>query len=615
MVANPTGGGKRSRRQTKRVYHTLLLLGVGCFFTLFVTLVQPFSSINHWLSDQLFIPESPSPNIVIAGIDDATLETYGRWAEWPRSLHVQAINNLSEAGAKVIGFDVLFADSSPDDQTLAAAMESANNVVLALVGTERLPAAQSEITYAHFLFPIAPLEQASINIGHANIVPDPDGTVRTLPLVVKDSAEQSYAALSLAMLHALFSLPLPQEYPLENGAVYLLARDIPVNASYCLRINFAPEDEDRPYVSYGDVMSGDFDPSVVKNKIVLIGMTATATDTWSVPTSATKASGVFIHAAAMDTILTQRYLIETGTGAAVITLLLFVGVTAFALPRLGLRWAGVVTAGLLVGYLVASFLAFDRGYILNILYPVIILPLSYSTSLVYRILDEQRNRRRMENVFGRYVSPQVAQEIMRLDDTGALLLGGESRRVTVLFCDARGYTALSEREKPEQVIALINRYFSVIIPCILHNQGMINKFAGDNIMAVWSAPPDQPNHTLLSTKAALEAQQAIRELQEQYPDLPKMEFGMGINTGEAVAGNVGSVGRTEYTVIGDAVNVASRLCAAAPGGKIWLGPETYDEAKAYVEVIELEPQYFKGKERGIKVYEAVALKQGQVGSH
>jgi len=609
MVANVAGGGKRSRRQTKRLYHTLVLLGVGCFFTLFVTLVQPFSSINHWLSDQLFIPESPSPNIVIAGIDDDTLQAYGRWAEWPRSLHIQAINNLSEAGAKVIGFDILFADSSPDDQSLAAAMESANNVVLPLVGTEPLPTAESEITYGRFLLPVAPLEQASINIGHANIVPDPDGTVRRLPLVVKGSAEQSYAALSLAILHALFSLPLPQEYSLENGALYLLARDIPVDASYCLRINFAPKDEDRPYISYGDVISGDFDPSVVKNKIVLIGMTATAIDTWRVPTSASKASGVLIHAAAMDTILRQRYLMETGTGTAVMTILLLVGITAFALPRLGLRWGGVVTGGLFVGYLVASFLAFDRGYILNILYPVIILPLAYFSSLVCRIVDEQRDRRRMETVFGRYVSPQVAQEIIRLDDKGALLLGGQRREVTVLFCDARGYTALSEKEEPEEVITLINHYFSAITPHILANEGMINKFAGDNIMAVWSAPPNQPNHALLSVKAAMEAQQAIRELQEKHPNLPKMEFGMGIDTGDVVAGNVGSVGRMEYTVIGDVVNVASRLCGAAPGGKIWLGPETYHEVKAHIEVKELEPQYFKGKEKGIKVYEVVALRQ------
>jgi CHASE2 domain-containing sensor protein len=116
IAVNPSSRGKRSRRQRKRLYHTLALVGIGCFFTLIAVLVQPFYSVNLWFSDQLFTPEPPSHNIVIAGIDDETLEAYGRWSEWPRSLHAQAINNLSEAGVRVIGFDIIFADISPDDQ-------------------------------------------------------------------------------------------------------------------------------------------------------------------------------------------------------------------------------------------------------------------------------------------------------------------------------------------------------------------------------------------------------------------------------------------------------------------------------------------------------------------
>jgi len=140
-------------------------------------LVQPFYSINLWLSGQLFTSQPPSPNIVIAGIDDNTLETYRRWADWPRGLHAQAIDNLSQAGAKVIGFDVIFTDSSPDDEMLATAMAKADNVVLAAVGTQPVSQARTEITYDNFLLPIASLEQAASNIGHANVVPDGDGTV------------------------------------------------------------------------------------------------------------------------------------------------------------------------------------------------------------------------------------------------------------------------------------------------------------------------------------------------------------------------------------------------------------------------------------------------------
>jgi CHASE2 domain-containing sensor protein len=129
---------------------------VGCLFTLVALLIQPFYSINLWLSDQLFTSEPPSPNIVIAGIDDNTLQTYGRWADWPRSLHTQAIDNLSQAGVKVIGFDVIFTDSSPDDEMLATAMAEADNVVLAAVGTQPVSQAGTEITYDNLLLPIAP---------------------------------------------------------------------------------------------------------------------------------------------------------------------------------------------------------------------------------------------------------------------------------------------------------------------------------------------------------------------------------------------------------------------------------------------------------------------------
>jgi CHASE2 domain-containing sensor protein len=341
-----------TRRQRKRLYHALVIIGVGCLFTLVALLVQPFYTINLWVSDQLFTSEPPSPNIVITGIDDSTLEAYGRWAEWPRSLHAQAIDNLRQAGAKVIGFDVIFTDTSVDDEMLATAIAEAGNVVLAAVGTQPVSQAGPEITYDNFLLPVASLEEAASSIGHANVVPDGDGKVRRLPLIVKSSSGQIYPSLTLAVLHRLFSMPLPQEYPLQNGAVNLLARDVPVDTSYRLRINFAADNEQRPYVSYGDVISGNFDQSLIKNKIVLIGMTATGEpDTWAIPTSAGKVPGVFIHAGAMDTILTGRFLKEPGIPTTLMIMVLLIAITAFALPRCGTRnWRDIVKGvGITVG--------------------------------------------------------------------------------------------------------------------------------------------------------------------------------------------------------------------------------------------------------------------------
>jgi adenylate cyclase len=588
---------------------------VGALFTLLAFLVQPLYSINLWFLDQLFTSEPPSPNIVIAGIDDSTFEAYGRWADWPRSLHAQAIDNLRQAGAKVIGFDVIFTDSSPDDEMLSTAMAGADNVVLAAVGTRLVSHAGAEITYDEFLLPTAPLEQAASNVGHANVIPDGDGTVRRLPLIVNSSSGEVYPSLTLAVLYRLFSMPLPQEYLLENGTIDLLARDIPVDTSYRLRINFSADNANRPYVSYGDVISGDFDPSLVNNKIVLIGMTATGEpDTWAIPTSASKVPGVFIHAASMDTILTERFLTGPGTTTTLMIMLLLVGITAFVLPRCGTRYRkdiakGLgITAGLFVACLAGGFLAFDRGYILDLFYPLLLLPLVYVGNALYMVVAEQSDKRFVKELFGRYISPQIAKEIVSRADAGDLRLGGEEREVSVLFADIRGFTRISEQLSPEAIVNMLNTYLSVVAEAVVHHDGIVNKFAGDNIMAVWNAPQSQPEHALLAVRAAWEAKEKLAELRQRDARSLPVQFGIGINTGVALAGNIGSVGRSEYTVIGDSINTASRICSSTPGGEIWIGAETYNQTRDHIETEQLEPQQVKGKAAPISVYRVTALR-------
>jgi adenylate cyclase len=598
-----------NRRRSKLRSHIQALFGVGLLFIIFTSLVQPFSSVQLWLSDQLFMAEPPSPNIVVVGIDDATLQSYGKWSDWSRNLHAQAIDNLKAAGAKVIGFDIIFTDVSSDDASMAAAIVNAGNVVLPVVGSQTLPPIDNEITYDHFLLPVPAFWEAIRATGHANIIPDRDGKVRRVPLVVRDSAGDTYPSLSLAMLYALASMPLPSDYIRQDGALNLLARDVPVDKEYQLCINFSPESESRPYLSYGDVISGNFDPSVVKNKIVVIGMTATGElDSWSIPTSSVKVPGVYIHAAVMDTILRSQFLTEAGTAMTFLIMLLLLVITGLALPFIRLKWGGVLVAALFAGYLVVSFVAFDHGYILNLLYPPMLLPVIYISSIVTMIVIERSDKRFVTDLFGRYVSPQVADQILNLADTGTLQLGGEMREVTILFADIRQFTKMSEQMSPEEIVHMLNTYLSVMIDRVLENSGMVNKFAGDNIMAVWNAPQAQKEHARLAAKAAWESQQAIVEMQAKDASLPRVQFGIGINTGEVLAGNVGSSGRTEYTVIGDAVNLASRICSATPGTEVWLGPETYRQIKEHVEAVALEPQAFKGKTENVVVFRLTGWK-------
>ncbi|MFC1986576.1 CHASE2 domain-containing protein [Chloroflexota bacterium] len=600
------------RLQKKRLYHTLLLAGIGFLFTLVVVLVQPFYNINLWLSDQFYSSEAPSSNIVIAGIDDSTFQAYGRWSEWPRSLHAEAINNLTNAGAMVIGFDIVFADTSSDDDILATAMSSASPVVLAAAGTNRLLSA-SGITYQDMLLPAVPLEQASSSLGHANVLPDPDGKVRRIPLLVKDTDGQTYPAFVLAVLHSLFRMPLPDEYSIENGKLSLLARDIPVDDSYSLRVNFTSRNEDRPYISYGNIIINDFDASLVKNRTVLIGMTAMGEyDTWAIPNSASKVPGVFIHAEAMDTILRQHFLTQIGIYITAIIMLFLIAFTAFALPHCGIwYWTDIVKGigiigGLFVAYLVASSIATNQGYLLNVLYPLLVLVLIGVSNILYMLIMEQSDKRFVKELFGRYVSPQIAKDIVSLADTGKLDFGGEEKEVTVLFADIRNFTQISEQLSPEATVTMLNKYLPAVVDVVLQNGGIINKFGGDNVMAIWNAPQSQSEHAGLAIKSAWEIQQRLTVMNQSEPQLPFIQFGIGINTGTALAGNVGSTGRVEYTVIGDTINLASRICSATPGGEIWIGPDTYRLTRDSVEVEEMESQIFKGKTESIAVYRVLA---------
>jgi adenylate cyclase len=410
-------------------------------------------------------------------------------------------------------------------------------------------------------------------------------------------------------------MTLPQEYPLENGAVNLLLRDIPVDTSYYLRINFSADFRIRPYIPYGDIISGDFDPSLVNNKIVLIGMTATGEpDTWAIPTAASNVPGVFIHAGAMDTILTERFLIETGPVVTLMIMLLLIAITAFALPRCGTwYWTDIakgagITIGLFIAYLIGGFFAFDRGYILCLFYPLLLLPVLYVSNIIYMVISEQSDKRFVKELFGRYISPQIAREIVNRADTGELQLGGEQREVSILFADIRNFTQISEQLSPEAVVKMLNTYLSAVTDAVVQYDGIVNKFAGDNIMAVWNAPQSQPEHALSAIQAAWEAQQRIAELQRNDDQGILVQFGIGINTGITLAGNIGSAGRTEYTVIGDSVNVASRICSSAPGGEVWIGADTYNQAKDCIEIEKLEAQVLKGKSAPIEIYRVTGVR-------
>jgi len=604
------------QKTRRKLFHGLMLLGAGCLFALLLAVTQPFYTFNLWFSDRLMESNSPTQNIVMVGIDDQSLEEFGKWSEWTRDLHARAVKNLSDAGASVIGYDVIFAGASPDDEVFAEAINEAGVVVLAAAGDERLDDSVNGIVLENFIEPEQIFINSSAAVGHVNIVPDPDGKVREVPLIASDENGNIYPSLSTAMLHVLFKMPLPEEYPIENGKINMLMRDIPVDEDYFMRINMAVMDNSLDYISYGDVINNNFDAGLVKNKIVLIGMMATADlDTWGVPNSSVRVPGVLIHAAAMDTILRMQFVNEAGLPLTLLIILLLSIICALLFPWSGvwhwtdaLRSTGIIT-GLLAAYIAAAVILSNNGYILNILYPSLSLLVLYIVNLVYMVVRAQSDKRFVKDLFGRYVSPQVSREIVNMADEGSLKLGGEEREVTILFADIRNFTTISEQMTADGVVKMLNTCLPVMIEAITNNGGLVNKFAGDNIMGVWNAPQSQYDHAYLAVKAAWEAQQKMADLCSGQQEMANVHFGIGINTGKAVAGNIGSSGRAEYTVIGDAVNLASRICSAAPAMEILIGPDTYRQVETRIEGEPLPPQLFKGKSLAVVVYRVKELKR------
>ncbi|MDD4859430.1 MAG: adenylate/guanylate cyclase domain-containing protein [Dehalococcoidales bacterium] len=205
------------------------------------------------------------------------------------------------------------------------------------------------------------------------------------------------------------------------------------------------------------------------------------------------------------------------------------------------------------------------------------------------------------------IAPAEYQQVNAINQTCGDISTGERREVTVAFADLRGFTTLADCLPSEELVSVLNTYLSIVAKSFRKYDGLINKFMGDGVMGVWNAPDSCPQHARQATIAAFYAQQAICELQKNQPTLPRIDFGIGINTGSVISGNIGCEEHREYSVIGDAVNVAARVTAAVPGGRIWITLDTMEQAKDCLTVRPLDPLALKGKRQAVKAYEVVDI--------
>ncbi len=595
-------------------------------------------------------PYITDPNITIVGIDDASLNTLKTWP-LPRDAYANALKNLEAAGALVVGFDVAFHDPSDNDVQFANALKAASIPVILAYGNSRTePGAGMFVQTGVDQLPLkkfwcadasaaaTPCEQPykNVSFGSTDIANDADGVLRRVPMFVQPAC-LALVACNTQMLNPL-SFAAYREFSLQGQGGPQLSESngeanwggnwpspMQVDSTGSAIINFLPPDTFRKngqYLSFGDVASGGFDTSKVKDKIVLIGaynLTGVNDQVFATTSAASggqQMAGVEMHANVLQMLLgaPQKFMQREPNTVVLLVLVLCGLVMALAVSRLSVIWGfGATVLAIVVFTLGVGYFAANGNLVPDLFHPWLTIGLVYSGVTAYRFLYEDRERRKVTSIFGQYLKPEIVAQLARhrggVDD---IMRGGERRDITLLFVDVRGFTSMSEKMAAEDVTTLIQMYLDHLSGIIFTWDGTIDKYVGDEIVAFWNAPRDQPDHALLAVRCAYDMIAKAPELQHRLleKNLPPIRWGIGVNTGPAVVGNMGSQARLQYTALGDTVNTAARFCANAPAFHLLIGQATYDACKDYIAVDMVPGVQLKGKSaETFRIYQVTAIRE------
>ncbi|HVL90484.1 MAG TPA: adenylate/guanylate cyclase domain-containing protein, partial [Actinomycetota bacterium] len=522
------------------------------------------------LADALFAGGQPiDSRIVVVAIDDQSLEKRGRWP-WDRTVHAALIDELTAAGVQRVGYDILFTEttSPASDEALRASLARAGNVVLASAGTfGRRPGDVLKTTA--YQRPVEALAGAALAVAHVNVFPDKDGVVRSLPVVLETGDAELVPALSAALIEpAASTAPIT----IRPDGIVAGTRFIRTGAAHLLEVNYADKDAFE-IVSAADVMDGVVPRDRLNGKIVLVGVTAVGLgDQKLTPIDKSDGlAGVLVHANAANTIATGTYLVPESRVETLFAVFVLALLTSLAVAFLRIWLSPPAAVALGAAFTWITFMRFDDSRVGNLVYPPITIVLAYIAALAVRYLTEFRERNRVTQVFARYVAKDVVDEVLASPEGAVATLAGASRPMSVLFADLRGFTSASENAKPEEVVAALNVYLDAMTQAVVDEQGTVDKFMGDCVMAFWGAPRPEPQHAERAARAAVRMLDNIDRAIKERPETALLRVkgcGVGIATGDVVVGNIGSHQRLDYTVIGDTVNTASRLCGVADAGTV-----------------------------------------------
>lgn len=591
------------KKRSRNLFFSLILLAA----LLTAQFLGFFQSIEYQLQDSRYQKGGlVDPDIYVIGIDEETLMEYGLWSDWGREKTAELIallNEDEELAPAVIALDIGFyseSDETVDKKLIEAAAKLDNLVTVsyATFGKELVTAAdgsfQSSEVVKTYEIPFEGFRE-QVSWGFSNMALDPDGIARhnLTSLAVDGGKEYSFAT----EIYRKYTGKLPEK-----------------NVTYIPFSGF-------PYDYYGsetaglslcEVLSGEIPKELFSGGIVLVGAYSTGMmdSFYTAISHDVPMYGVEVHANVLQALLDENIKTEPHTAVLLlITTVIFLTIwLAGRLKKLSQTTiAAAATAGF---YWFLAGTLYEHGMVMPLLYPMAAAAVGYVSQIGWQYVEERREKKQVQSLFGRYVSENVVDEILKGGED-ALKLGGQKKEIAVLFVDIRGFTPLSEALPPEQVVKVLNRYLEITTKAVFENGGTVDKFIGDATMALFNAPLDQEDYVFHAVKAGLDMAAEGKKLEAEFEKIAgkKVSFGIGVNCGEAVIGNIGTSMRMDYTAIGNTVNTAARLESRAKAGEVLISPMVYERLKDRIQAESLGPCTLKGISEPVEIFRVTGLRK------
>ncbi|AZN42222.1 CHASE2 domain-containing protein [Paenibacillus albus] len=601
---------------------------VICLFWSFLSSLGTGGSLNRMesflqdkVTQQTDAERTPNINIKLIKIDQASLDNLGQFP-WDRSLYAQLISMLADAGAKAIALDVVLAEPGKDpesDALMAETMKKYPNVILPVVFNFKARQDEAgELETESISYPADTIGASQSQLGHINVMQDQDGTVRKLTVGLQNNEQQMIPAFSVKLANYLLDQDHQIVWDADKSGWYRGSQHIPVDKRNQIATEFytLPREEMSAETGYDsqsffDVLSGNVPADYYNGDVVLIGPYAPGLqDEYLTPVSTTlKMYGVEIHANMVQSLVAGKFSTKATPAVNYTLIVLLSLITILLFERVTGGKAFIVYGALAAAYILTWIELYQfKSLFITITYPFMAMTTAFIWSVVSHYVTERRERSRVTNIFGRFVPRTVVDEMLASGEE--VTVGGQRRDISVIFVDIRGFTPMSEKLQPEQVIQVLNEYLDICTKAVFKWHGTLDKFIGDGVMAIFGAPISQPNHPELAVLAALEMKRQSAELEERCLreiGVP-VRFGVGVNSGPAVVGNIGSqMLRLDYTAIGDTVNLSARLEANAKPGQILISEETLARVKGKFITQTIGEIKVKGKELPVLVTEVLGV--------